>query len=84
MFGRDYSKFSESDFRDDVDRQTWNCNNLDDHNFLMNDFLWRLDGCAERHAPIKKLKTKEVKLKLNPWITPEINKLMKIRDRFIC
>ena len=46
----------------------------------MNDFLWRLNGCAERHAPTKKLKPKEVKLKLKPWITTDIQKMMKIRD----
>ena len=47
----------------------------------MSDFIWRLDGCAERHAPTKKLSPKEVKLKLKPWITPDIVKLINIRDR---
>ena len=47
----------------------------------MSDFVWRLDGCAGRHAPTKKLSPKEVKLKLKPWITPDIQKLIKIRDR---
>ena len=29
----------------------------------------------------KKLSPKEVKLKLKPWITPDITKLIKIRDK---
>ena len=47
----------------------------------MSDFVWRLDGCANRHAPTKKLSPKEVKLRLNPWITPEIKKFIRVRDR---
>ena len=80
MYGRDYSKFSEEKFREDVSIQTW-CHNTEDPNLLMSDFIWRLDGCAERHAPTKKLSPKEVKLKLKPWITPDIAKLIKIRDK---
>ena len=80
MYGRDFSKFSPSHFRDDVSIQPW-LHHTNDPNTLMNDFIWRLDGCAERHAPTKKLTPKEVKLKLKPWITPETLKLIKIRDK---
>ena len=80
MYGRDFSKFSEEKFREDVSIKTW-CHNNEDPNLLMSDFVWRLDGCAERHAPTKKLKPNEVKLKLKPWITPDIVKLIKIRDK---
>ena len=47
----------------------------------MKDFVWRLDGCANRHAPLKKLSAKEVNLKVKPWITPKISKMIKIRDK---
>ena len=80
IFQRDFSKFSPTDFYDDVSIQTWNYES-DDPNFLMSDFVWRLDGCANRHAPVKKLTPKEVKLKLKPWISPEISKLIRIRDK---
>ena len=80
MFGRNYSKFSEENFRDDVSIQRWRQDSTD-ANLLMSDFVWRLDGCAERHAPIKKLSPPEVKLRLNPWMTPEILKLIRVRDR---
>ena len=80
MFGRNYSKFSEDHFRDDVSIQRWK-QDSNDANILMSDFIWRLDGCAERHAPIKKLSPPEIKLRLNPWMTPEILKLIRVRDR---
>ena len=47
----------------------------------MKDFLWRLDGCVDRHAPTKKLNPKEVKRRLNPWMTDKIMKLIRTRDR---
>ena len=80
MFGRNYSKFSEEHFRDDISIQRWR-QDSNDANILMGDFIWRLDGCVERHAPVKKLSPPEVKLRLNPWMTPEILKLIRVRDR---
>ena len=47
----------------------------------MSDMFWRLDACAGRHGPIEKLKPKEIQLRLKPWITPDIQKLIRIRDR---
>ena len=80
MFGRDFSGFSDESYRNDVSIQNWNFQS-NDANFLMADFVWRLSGTADRHAPIKKLSPKEVKKRLNPWITPEILKLIRVRDR---
>ena len=80
MFGRDYKNFSSEDYRDDVSLQQW-MSTSDDPNILMSDFVWRLDGSTERHAPTKKLSHEEVKLRLKPWITNNIQKLMRIRDR---
>ena len=53
----------------------------DDPSILMYDLIWRLNGSAERHGPTEKLSPKDVKLKLKPWITNEIQNLIKIRDR---
>ncbi len=80
MIGRDYSKFCADLYRDDVSIQNWNLES-NDANFLMGDFIWRFTGCADRHAPVKKLNRKEIKLKLNPWMTTDILKLICIRDR---
>ena len=80
MYGRNLKNFSEIDFRDDVSIQQWS-QDTDDPSLLTNDLIWKLNGCAERHGPTEKLSPKEVKLKLKPWITIEIQKLIKIRDR---
>ena len=80
MYGRNFKQFSESSFQDDVSIQRWNLSS-NDPNHLMKDFLWRLDGCVDRHAPTKKLNPKEVKRRLNPWMTNKIMKLIRIRDR---
>ena len=47
----------------------------------MDDFFWRLEGCVDREGPIERLKHREIKLKLKPWITPDIQNLIKSRDR---
>ena len=44
------------------------------------DFLIKLEGCVERHAPLKKLKNKELKVHNKPWITPLILNKIKHRD----
>ena len=80
MYGRNMKKFSAEDFRDDVAIQQWR-RDTDDPSLLMSDLSWRLNGCAERHAPTEKLNPKEVKLRLKPWITPDIQNLIKVRDR---
>ena len=59
--------------------QKWN-NNLSNVNDQFNDFYWRLEGCVDRHAPLKKVKMKELKLNSKPWITPEIARMIKHRD----
>ena len=80
MYGRNMKNFSEDAFRNDVSIQQFR-QDTDDPNLLTYDLVWRLNGCAERHGPTEKLSPKDVKLRLKPWITPEIQKLMKIRDR---
>ena len=56
IYTRDYSKFSSNDFLDDVSIQNWNYD-LDNPSDLFNDFYCRLEGCVDRHAPIKKVET---------------------------
>ena len=80
MFIRDYSKFSSESFRDDISIQNWN-NRFDNINHQFNDFYWRLDECVNRHAPIKKLSPGEIKLKSKPWITDNITKMIKFRNK---
>ena len=80
IFRRDYSNFSEKSFRDDVSIQNFD-NNLIDVNEQFQDFYFKLGGCVDRHAPIKKLKPKEIKLNQKPWIHSELNKMIKIKNK---
>ena len=59
-----YSKFSAESFREDVSIQNFN-NKYESVDDQFNDFYWRLEGCA----PLKKLKSKEIKLENKPWIS---------------
>ena len=52
MYARNYSNFSGTEFHDDVSIQKWNYD-LNNSTELFGDFLWRLEGCVNRHAPIK-------------------------------
>ena len=80
MYKRNYSTFSEDSFRDDISIQNFD-NNLEDVNDQFKDFYLRLKGCVERHAPLKKLTSKEIKLTHKPWITVNINKMIKIKNK---
>ena len=80
MYKRDYSTFSEKSFRDDVEIQNFN-NSYEDVNDQFKDFYLRLEGCVDRHAPSKKLTPKEIKLHHKPWITKEIKKMIRIKNK---
>ena len=62
IYQRDYFKFDNSLFRDDVSIQKWDAT-YENVNDQFNDFFWKLNGCVERHAPIKELSPKEIKMK---------------------
>ena len=79
IYQRDYSKFDNSLFRD-VSIQKWDAT-YESVNDQFNDFFWKLNGCVERHAPIKELSPKEIKMKSKPWITPDITKLIRNRNK---
>ena len=78
-YKRNYSKFNEQSFIDDLSIQSWY--NHQDPNIMFNDFAWKLESCINRHAPLKKLNKKELKFKLKPWITPIIIKKINHRNK---
>ena len=80
IYTRNYSKFSSKDFHDDVSIQNWDYG-LENPSDLFTDFFWKLEGCVNRHAPIKKLNSREIKLKVKPWITPELSKMIRIKNK---
>ena len=80
MFARNYSNFSSTAFHDNVSIQKWKYD-LNNSTELFSDFFWRLEGCVNRHAPIKKLNCGDIKLKVKPWITAELSKMIKIKNK---
>jgi len=80
IYGRDYSKFNPKDFKNDISTQKWE-NDLTDINELYGEFITKLNSCVDRHAPIKKLTKKEIKIKSKPWITANIRKLIDHRNK---
>ena len=76
IFKRDFANFDEKLFIEDMSIQNWNTDNLEDTNAKFNDFLWRVEGCVDRHAPSKKMTRKEIKKMLKPWITNYILKII--------
>ena len=80
IYLRDYSTFSSESFRDDVSIQNWVYSHDNIHDSF-NDFYNKLEGSVNKHAPLKKLSPKEIKLKNIPWLSAEIQKLIKIRNK---
>ena len=80
-YARDYSKFSEEDFYNDVSIQNFK-NDFTDVKDLFKDFYLKLEGCVERHAPLNKLNPKEISLRQKPWITSELKKMIKIKNKY--
>ena len=40
-----------------------------------------MEACVDRHAPLKKLTPKQVKLVNKPWVTADLQKMIKIRNK---
>ena len=80
VYQRDYSKFISESFRDDVSIQNWNYSNAN-VNDSFKYFYTKLEASVDRHAPLKKLTPREIKIKNKPWLSTEILKMIKIRNK---
>ena len=45
------------------------------------DFYTKLEGSVNRHAPLKKLSPKQIKVKNKPWLNADILKMIKVRNK---
>ena len=81
-YDRDFSKYSPLQFRDDVSIQNWNLADGDSSN-LFCDFYSKLKGCADRHAPFKKLSANEIKFRSKPWINPDLAKMIRMKNKVL-
>ena len=78
IYQRDYSTFSNESFQD-VSIQRWVY--YDSVHDCFKDFYTKLEGCVNRHAPLKKLTQREVKFKSKPLTSLEVQKMIKFRDK---
>ena len=79
VYQKDYTKFSRENFRD-VSIQNW-CYSHDNLNDSINDFYTKHEASVDKHSPLKKLTPKEIKIKSKPWLSTEILKMIKIRNK---
>ena len=81
----DHSKFKESEFREDFNKIDFDYleNSGMDVDNKFGRFLKDLTSLTNKHAPMKKRSSKEMKLKDKPWINSKILKMMRIRDRIL-
>ena len=86
IYERNFKNFSEQEFTDTMAVTDWgNILQLDlnDPNLSMNNVHQYVNNFLNVCAPYKKLSKKELKLKSKPWITIEIQSLMKKRDKLL-
>ena len=48
---------------------------------MFKDFYTKLEASVDRHAPLKKLTPKEIPIKSKPWLSTEILKMIKFRNK---
>ena len=77
--------FSPSDidkFNKDLDKINWDTNDLNAHQYG-NNFLHVFNQVLDIHAPLTKVKDSKNRIKQNakPWITNNILKLIKDKDK---
>ena len=83
---RDFSKFSESKFMNEVREINWDsiaqkyqCN----VNKLFSAFYNKLDKLVNKHAPRKRLTKRDIKKFSKPWITTGIKQSIKEKNRLL-
>ena len=84
-FQHDFSNLNEEHLLNDfsnLDLTYLNDSALDE-NAKFNRLLSSHDELVITHAPLKKLTKKDFEFRNKPWITGKIQKMMRIRDRFL-
>ena len=84
-FKHDYSKFDEERFLADFSNLNFEYLNANptDVNAKFNRFLANLNEIVSKHAPLKKLTKRDLKLRNKPWINSRIQKMMRLRDSLL-
>lgn len=80
---RDYSKFDEKSYLNDIDAIDWNMimQNSKDLNEKTLKIIEKIISTTDKHAPVKKLSNNKRKLFNKPWITKGILKSIKQKQK---
>ena len=82
---RDYSNFDEQKFINGFEKQKMTF--LEETNLPLNTkfdlFFENVSTYVDSHVPVKKMNKKDLKLFEKPWINPNIQRLMKYRDKLL-
>jgi hypothetical protein len=84
---RDFSHFLPSDFKNDLTQINWNSiieskkENIDK---LFTTFYNKLNKLTNKHTPLKMISKRKIKQSVKPWITKDIKKSIKIKNKLFC
>ena len=84
QYKRDTKNFSQDDFILDYLNVDWDSKmeiDKNDVNLSTEKFFSRMSTIIDKHMPVKKLKAKEFKQQLKPWITPTIVAKIKTKNK---
>ena len=81
---RDFSKFSEENFRYDISQVNWDAlflNNNNNANKIFSSFYTKLNKIINQHAPFKILSKRKLRQLSKPWITKGIKMSIKVKNK---
>ena len=81
---RDFSKYSEKRFIQDVSKINWNLGIADTNNNIdksFSNFYNKLNEIINKHAPLRPISKRRLKLMNKPWITNGIRKSIKVKNQ---
>ena len=83
---RDFTNYDKTDLIGDIISINWHevmSVELADTNHSFDMFYKKITDVLDTHVPLKKLNKKEMRIRAKPWITPDIIKSIKVRDKFL-
>ena len=81
MTSRDYSKYSEQRFLQDLSQLHWeSLRSGSDVDKLFSTFYNKLNTLINKHAPLRSLSKRKIKRLSKPWITKGIRKSIRIKN----
>lgn len=82
LFKRDYTNFNETALIEEVSAVNWQLvfNYNPDPTNMFDIFYKKISEIIDKHAPMKKISKRELKIKSKPWITPAIKKSISIKN----